>query len=132
MSPEEDYAAAKWDILSTGSQEPDVETAHLVTHAKVYALAEKYGIMGLKALARRKFASQVKEHLASEELSLAMQEVYESTVDSDRGLRDIVIQTFRAHPDIAQRQDVEEVVRGTPGLAWELFRVGWGLPIVTR
>ena len=51
------------------------------------------------------------------------------TVDSDRGLRDLVIQTFRAHPDLALRNDVEEVVKATPSLAWELFRVGWGMPV---
>jgi hypothetical protein len=132
LSPEEELEAANWDVRSTSSQEPDIQNAHLITHTKVYALAEKYGIMGLKALARKKFASQVKEHISSEELPLAMQEIYESTVDSDRGLRDVVIQTFRAHPDIAQRPDIEDVVRSTPGLAWELFRVGWGLPIVRK
>jgi hypothetical protein len=132
MSPEEELDASTWDVRSTSSQEPDIQNAHLITHAKVYALAEKYGIMGLKALSRKKFASQVKEHISSEELPLAMQEVYESTVDSDRGLRDIVIQTFRANPNIVQRGDVEDVVRTTPALAWELFRVGWGLPISTR
>lgn len=131
LSPDEDLDTS-WDIRSTTSQEPDIQTAHLITHAKVYALAEKYGIIGLKALSRKKFASQVKEHISSEELPLAMQEVYESTVDSDRGLRDIVIQTFRANPNIVQRTDIENVVRTTPALAWELFRVGWGLPITTR
>jgi hypothetical protein len=132
LTLEEQLDASTWDVRSTSSQEPDCETAHLIIHAKVYALAEKYGIMGLKALARRKFASQAKEHISSTELPWAMKEVYESTVDSDRGLRDIVIQTFRANPDIARRPDVEDVVRETPSLAWELFRVGWGLPITTR
>ena len=70
-------------------------------------------------------------HWESQELPEAMREVYETTVDTDRGLRDIVIQTFRAYPELAQRKDVEEAVKETPGLAWELFRVGWGLPIST-
>lgn len=131
-TPKEELDAYDWDTQSASSIEADTETAHLIIHAKVYALAEKYGINGLKALARKKFSSQVKEHLSSEEFPLAMQEVYESTVDSDRGLRDIVIQTFRANPDIARRADVEVVVKETPNLAWELFRVGWGLPIAIR
>lgn len=130
--PDTEVDAYNWDAQSTSSMDADTESAHLIIHAKVYAIAEKYAINGLKVLARRKFSSQVKEHLSSEELPLAMQEVYESTVDSDRGLRDIVIQTFRANPDIARRADVETIVKETPNLAWELFRVGWGLPITTR
>jgi hypothetical protein len=118
-----------WDMRSTSSQDPDLDNAYLLTHARVYAIAEKYGIKGLKTLARSKFAAQIAQHFCSNEFAPSLAEVYESTVDSDRGLRDIVIQTFRSHPDIATRDDVEDVVRQTPGLAWELFRVGWGLPI---
>lgn len=110
-------------------QVPDSTQPHLVTHAKVYAIAEKYGIAGLKSLARRKFSFQIALHFGCPEFPEACQEAYETTVDSDRGLRDLVIQTFRAHPDLALRKDMEEVVKATPNLAWELFRVGWGMPV---
>ncbi|KAJ4351825.1 uncharacterized protein N0V89_007169 [Didymosphaeria variabile] len=109
----------------------DAEQPHLVTHVKVYAIAEKYGIVGLKSLARKKFADQIQAHLSSEELPEACQEAYESTVDTDRGLRDIIIQTFRSNPDLSSRKDVEAVLRDTPGLAFELFRVASGLPITS-
>jgi len=68
-------------------------------------------------------------HFISGELPEALEHVYETTVDTDRGLRDIVVQTFREHPDLARRKDVGAVVKETPGLAWELFKVGWGMPI---
>jgi len=68
-------------------------------------------------------------HFGSGEFADALQEVYDSTIDSDRGLRDIVIHMFRTHPELARRKDVEAVVKETPHLAWELFRVGWGLPV---
>ncbi|KAI1565505.1 hypothetical protein Ptr902_00404 [Pyrenophora tritici-repentis] len=118
------------DIESIHSeQEFDVETTHLVTHAKVYAIAEKYGIAGLKALARSKFADQIELHLNSVEFPEACQEAYESTFHTDRGLRDIIVQTFRANPSLSLRPDVEMVVRETPGLAFELFRMASGLPV---
>jgi hypothetical protein len=91
----------------------------------------RYGIAGLKTLARKKFAHQLDAHLASEELPEACQEAYESTVDSDRGLRDVIIQTFRSHPELSLRKDVEMAVRETPGLAFELFRMASGLPVVS-
>jgi len=89
----------------------------------------RYGIQALKSLAKRKFAIQTAYHWESPEFPEAMREVYETTVDSDRGLRDVVISQFRAYPELAQRRDIEAVVKETPGLAWELFRVGWGLPM---
>lgn len=111
--------------------EADAEKPHLITHAKVYAIAEKYGISGLKTLARQKFAHQVAAHLHSDELPEACQEAYESTVDSDRGLRDVIIQTFRSHPDLSIRKDMEAMVRDTPSLAFELFRMASGLPVTS-
>lgn len=83
----------------------------------------------MKALARRKFAQQIELHIASDELPEACQEAYETTVDTDRGLRDIVIQAFRTHPELSLRKDVEVAVRETPGLAFELFRMASGLPV---
>lgn len=128
-SPMEDQTDE--DPFDAVEEEPeaDMGKAHLVTHAKVYAIAEKYGIAGLKTLARKKFAHQIELHIASDELPEACQEAYETTVDTDRGLRDIVIQAFRTHPELSLRKDVELAVRETPGLAFELFRMASGLPI---
>ncbi|KAF2732370.1 hypothetical protein EJ04DRAFT_337916 [Polyplosphaeria fusca] len=108
---------------------PNEEKAQILIHAKVYAIADKYGIPGLKALARKKFAQQTELHWTSAEFADACQEAYETTVDSDRGLRDVVIQTFRANPSLSLRKDVELAVRETPGLAFELFRMASGLPV---
>lgn len=91
----------------------------------------RYGISGLKTLARKKFAHQVEAHLSSEELPEACQEAYESTVDTDRGLRDVIIQTFRSHPALSLRKDMEVAVRETPGLAFELYRMASGLPVTS-
>lgn len=117
--------------LETEQSEPESNTqkAHLVTHAKVYAIAEKYGIAGLKVLARQKFAQELDLHLDSPDFPEACQEAYESTFHTDRGLRDVIIQAFRANPGLSLRQDVELAVRETPGLAFELFRMASGLPI---
>lgn len=126
-----DYAS--YESESEDEPSHDAAPSHLVAHAKVYAIAEKYGITGLKLLARRKYAGQLFEdgHWSSQtaEFADSIIEVYESTVDTDRGLRDLVIQAFREHPELARSKDIELVVRDTPGAAWELFRLGWGLPV---
>lgn len=91
--------------------------------------SSRYGIVGLKSLSRKKFADEIQTHLDSKELPEAFQEVYESTVDADRGLRDIVIQAFRSNPHLSSRKDVEAILRDTPGLAFELFRMASGMPV---
>ncbi|KAJ9645808.1 hypothetical protein H2201_003612 [Coniosporium apollinis] len=130
MTPHEmEEEADDYFSLAMPEQEADPAVPHLILHAKMYAIAEKYGIKGLKSLARSKFSTQIEQHWSSAELPETIQDVYETTVDSDRGLRDIVVQTFRAHPELARRKDIEAVVRETPGVAWDLFRVGWGMPV---
>ncbi|KAF2135028.1 hypothetical protein P153DRAFT_279199 [Dothidotthia symphoricarpi CBS 119687] len=120
------------DLESVHSEsEPDTEKAHLVTHAKVYAIAEKYEIVGLKALSQSKFAQQLQLHIDSAEFPEACQEAYESTFHTDRGLRDIIIQAFRTNPALSMRPDVEMTLRETPGLAFELFRMASGLPVAS-
>ncbi|KAF2139105.1 uncharacterized protein K452DRAFT_311047 [Aplosporella prunicola CBS 121167] len=103
--------------------------ALLQDEASNMSFAYRYGITGLKALAKRKYATQLEEHWSSPEFADSIQEVYEATVDSDRGLRDLVIHAFREHPQLARSKDVEFIVRDTPGIAWELFRLGWGMPV---
>src|SRR4051794_17257066 len=63
----------------------------LVIHAKVYTLAEKFLIPGLKALAIRKYKAAASASLGIDDFLQSVQEVYTSTVESDRGLRDIVV-----------------------------------------
>ncbi|KAI8938190.1 hypothetical protein NX059_005854 [Plenodomus lindquistii] len=118
------------DTDSVGSEpELDISKSHLITHAKMYAIAEKYGIVGLKALSRQKFAEQISLHPSDQEFPEACIEAYESTYHTDRGLRDVIIQTFRANPDLSLRPDVSMAVRETPGLAWELYQMASGLPV---
>ncbi len=60
-----------------------------MVHAKIYALAEKYLIPGLKALAVRKFDIASAKHWDSDDFLKAAQEAYTSTIETDRGLKAI-------------------------------------------
>lgn len=104
-------------------EDEDVAESDLVTHARVYAAAEKYGIPGLKALAQQKFEIQVASRWNDVDFLDAMEEVYASTVDSDRGLRNVVVHVFRAHPQLARQQTTKAVVDDIAPLAQELRRL---------
>ncbi|KAK7921500.1 hypothetical protein PG985_009522, partial [Apiospora marii] len=93
----------------------------LVTHTKVYALAEKYLINGLKALALRKFNEAAAAHWACDEFLEAAQVAYESTVETDRGMRDAVVQTFYIHPELLDKEEVQGLFMMLPLLSYDLM-----------
>lgn len=118
----------EYDAEEDGEYETD--DSYLLAHTRVYALAEKYGIPGLKNLAKHKFERQMACYYDSPEFADAVEEVYSSTIDNDRGLRDVVLQAFRSHPQLASTQDVFAVIKRTPALAFELWKVERGLSVV--
>lgn len=93
----------------------------------MYALAEKYDIPALKTLAKRKFEVAVACYYDAPELAEAIERVYSSTIDSDRGLREVVLQLFKLHPQLANTQDIFAVIKETPTLAMDLWKVERGL-----
>ncbi|KAG9983854.1 hypothetical protein KCU78_g21045, partial [Aureobasidium melanogenum] len=109
--------------------EYETDESNLLTHTRVYALAEKYDIPALKALAKSKFEMAMACYYDSPEFADAIEEVYCSTIDSDRGLRDVVLQAFRSHPQLASTKDVFNVIKRTPTLAFELWKTERGIPV---
>ncbi|KAK8093138.1 uncharacterized protein PG998_014539, partial [Apiospora kogelbergensis] len=71
--------------LSEGLQPIYPHGNELIIHTKVYVLAEKYLINGLKALALLKFNEATIEHSTSNALLEATQVAYQSTVETDKG-----------------------------------------------
>lgn len=115
------------DAQSQESEEDTEQESHLVLHAQVYALGEKYDIPCLKQLAKQKFEMAAACYYDAAELAEAIELVYQSTVDTDRGLRDVVVQLFTMHPQLVQTQDMYAVIKGTPGLALDLWKIERGL-----
>lgn len=112
------------------SEEEDDSTeseSHLVLHAQVYALAEKYDIPSLKQLSKRKFEMAAACYYDAPELAEAIEYVYTSTIDHDRGLRDVVCQLFRNHPYLASTADIYQTIKETPTLALDLWKLERGL-----
>lgn len=128
-SPYDSEANSDYESYDDEEEEVGEEESHLITHTRVYALAEKYDIPSLKDLAQSKFEMAMACYYDSSEFADAIEEVYCSTIDSDRGLRDVVLQAFRAHPALATTQDVYTVIKDTPSLALDLYKVERGLPI---
>jgi hypothetical protein len=85
-----------------------VEVANPLTiHATMYALGDKYQVDGLCQLAKEKFESCLHHHAHTEDFVSAVQLAYSSTPDTNRGLRDVVLNAFRTQFKVD--------VKGIPG-----------------
>ncbi|EWG54840.1 hypothetical protein FVEG_12947 [Fusarium verticillioides 7600] len=86
---------------------------NLPLFAKVYAIGEKYGIPGLKAIALSKFETLAKAYANTDDFRIAAEEVYTSTIDQDRGMRDIVVNTVEENIALLNNADFEALARNT-------------------
>lgn len=63
----------------------------LKLHCEVYALAEKYAIKALMILAREKFQRALEKVDDTTSLFEVVEQIYSSTPEHDRGLRDVIV-----------------------------------------
>jgi hypothetical protein len=104
---------------------PSPESVSLVVNAKIYALAEKYLVPGLKALTARKFDIASAKLWDSDDFIEAVQEVYTSTIETDRGLRSIVLRTFHDHQQLIEKSEVQGLVKQFGSLASDIVIHVW-------
>ncbi|KAL1646537.1 hypothetical protein SLS58_003123 [Diplodia intermedia] len=74
-----------------------VNSATLVFHATICSLGEIYAISGLEQLAKRRFEKATKQPLVGHVIEPAIQAIYESTLEDDRGLRDVAVDQCIPH-----------------------------------
>jgi hypothetical protein len=94
----------------------------LITHAKMYAIADKYQIAGLKALVTEKFRSACEHHWDKQAFSAAAHIVYESTLGVDKGLRNIVAQTISSNMSLLKKPEIEALMTECNGLAFGILK----------
>jgi len=96
---------------------------YLIEHAKVFAIAVKYQIDGLRDLAASKFEEAAAAHWNNDDFPHAVHVAYNSTADQVTQLRKIVADTLHERlDDLAEKAEVETVVRSIPGLAYDLLK----------
>lgn len=108
-----------YDAETEGDGSDAIEPT-LVTHAKVYALAEKYLIDGLKGLALRKFKTVATESSDVDHFLQATQEVYTSTIEGDRGLRDVIVAILSKNSKWLDVSQVQHVIKDLGALTFDL------------
>ncbi|KAM6506760.1 hypothetical protein FALCPG4_018589 [Fusarium falciforme] len=125
--PKDRLTLAGWNLETFGEFTGGLQVKFLVLHAKVYALAEKYEVSGLKEMAQRCF--QIVSNCGgccSEEFAQACEFVYTTTIDSDRGLRDVVVQALHENPRAIDEEHIQRAMRLQPRLPYDLVLYGRG------
>ncbi|KAL1856460.1 hypothetical protein Daus18300_010727 [Diaporthe australafricana] len=104
-------------MLSAGDIPPDFE---LTFHSKVYTLAEKYWIYNLKDVAVQKFRIAASQDWSLDDFVSAAREVYTSTVDTDRGLKDVIVNTLCGRRGVMDEGLVKDLVKELHPLAYDM------------
>jgi len=80
---------------STNSESTYAES--LITHTKVYILADKYDITPLEELSAQKYKSIAPTHWETPSFAESIGLLYENTMTADRMLRDFVVELAHGH-----------------------------------
>lgn len=101
-------------------------SVHIIEHAKVFAIAVKYQVNGLRKLATSKFKQAARVSWDHDDFTQAISVVYNSTADDVPELRNIFIDVIHDRFDtLKQKSEFEAVVTSIPALAFTLLkRVG--------
>ncbi|KAK3356342.1 BTB/POZ protein [Lasiosphaeria hispida] len=97
----------------------------MVFNAQVYSLADKYVIPTLKNLAKEKFQAAIKTGWGMDDFPTAVAEVYNSTPEGDRGLRDLVLEISGTNiKTLVQNGGFRNILRETPAFATDIIVSG--------
>ncbi|KAF3011202.1 hypothetical protein E8E13_011609 [Curvularia kusanoi] len=89
----------------------------LLLHAKMYEIGDKYEVAGLRDIAKDKFNVSCKHFWNTTSFGLAAKHVFSTTVEDDKGLRDIVSATISDHIELVNDPEVDKVMIEHNGLA---------------
>lgn len=110
-----------WDDLSSFNPQTEI-----LTHAKMFAIAVKYQVDGLREFAAKCFRYSVHVAWDSDEFLQAFTIVLNSTPEEVRELRDILFETIHKHyGDLRQKDEIEEAFLTHPLFARDLLDRQW-------
>lgn len=106
------------------------DVTQLLLHAKMYEMADKYDVVGLKALSKEKFQWACLKFWDEPEFAQAAYHAYTTTPDHDKGLRNIVSSTLSNHMCLLLKEEVEGLMVEFSGLAFDILlakakEAGW-------
>ncbi|KAJ4984238.1 BTB/POZ domain-containing protein [Stagonosporopsis vannaccii] len=96
--------------------------SQLLTHSKMYEIGERYEVIGLKDLAKEKFARACKHFWNTPDFAPAAHHAFSTTIEDDKGLRGIVSATICEHIELVNEPGVSVLMMQFNGLALEILQ----------
>jgi hypothetical protein len=93
----------------------------MLLHFKLYSIADKYDVPGLKYLVKEKFSRACVAFGQKEDFIAAAQHAFTTTPDDDDGLRQIVRNTLAVNKKILKRSDVQAFLEARPVLMYHVL-----------
>lgn len=111
-----------WDYDAGGTL--NHVSSPMVFNVKVYSIADKYEVFELKSKAKAKFKKSVETCWDMDDFPDAIVEVYKSTLNSDRGLREIVVDVACEHiSELLYKPGFIQVLDDTVGFGSDLCKL---------
>ncbi|KAH8701349.1 hypothetical protein GQ44DRAFT_732969 [Phaeosphaeriaceae sp. PMI808] len=117
----------------TAPQPPDADASQLMVHARMYEVGDKYNVAGLKQLALLKFDRACAKYWDDELFAPAACHALSTTMEHDKGLRDVVSYVISEHMELLNKPEVEALLNEFNGLAVQVLKMsatklGWVKP----
>ncbi|KZF23069.1 hypothetical protein L228DRAFT_247515 [Xylona heveae TC161] len=94
----------------------------LVLHVLMYSMGDEFGIQSLKDYAVKRAGENVGHKSTCDNLIEAARTAYETTLDSDRAMRDLICKAaYDRIYDLVGRPDLSILIRGCPMLTVDLL-----------
>ena len=106
---------------------------HLFCNASIYSMGEKYGIYGLKGIASEYFAAVLNSaerfvdgnwvsNIDTGSLRTVTKRIYDNTPESDKGLRDHLLEYAKLHLQrLLPQEDFKAILTEIPELSYQLL-----------
>ncbi|KAH7381197.1 hypothetical protein DE146DRAFT_278733 [Phaeosphaeria sp. MPI-PUGE-AT-0046c] len=127
---DDESGAAYWrmfEYLYTGDYSDDLshdfeDDSALLKEPRVYALADRFLLGDLKALATAKLQKKLEELWTSQEFPDCIRQVYATTVESDRAMRSAVVEVAKEHVrELGTKVEFKDLIREGGDFAVEYF-----------
>jgi len=89
---------------------PRGSPSQLLNHSKMYVIADKYDVAGLKQLARKNLEFACTYFWNDDAFPIAIDHIFSATVPEDIGMRSIVIQTISKHMALVQKPEIQALI----------------------
>ena len=122
-----DYPKTLPSFDATDSAPPQVPPINLAVHARVFSLAEMYGVADLKDVALQKFRDDASTRWEAGDFFLAAEIAYVETANEVRELRTAVLEVFLDHLPLLESQACKDVFSRLPDLSYDMLLRSHGM-----